>query len=265
MKDTDGRESMDVKVIVAAHKPYEMPEDPMYLPVQVGAAGKKSIGFQRDDENEQISDRNPRYCELTGLYWAWKNLSSDALGLAHYRRHFKGMHGKDGMESVLTKEEAERLLQDVNCLVPRKQHYVIETVYSHYEHTHFEEDLQTVRDVLSESHPDYLPAFDECMQHRSAHMFNMFIMKRELSDAYCTFLFDVLGQAEKRIHFEGRDPFQARVMGRLGELLLDVWLTKNRIRYKEIPVVYMEKIDWTRKVTHFLKAKFLHKKYDSSF
>lgn len=256
---------MDIKVIVAAHKPYEMPEDPMYLPVQVGAAGKASIGFQRDDEKEQISEKNPRYCELTGLYWAWKNQPSEALGLAHYRRHFKGMHKKSGLESVLSKEEAERLLQKTDCLVPRKQHYVIETVYSHYEHTHFEEDLNVVRNVLAESHPDYLPAFDECMTHRSAHMFNMFIMKRELSDAYCTFLFDVLMKAEKRIQFEGRDPFQARVMGRLGELLLDVWLTKNQVRYTEIPVVYMEKINWVRKVTHFLKAKFLHKKYDSSF
>ena len=79
---------MNIKIIVASHKPYVMPEDKIYLPVQVGSYGKDSINFQRDDEGENISEKNPRFCELTGLYWAWKNLSCDYLGLAHYRRHF---------------------------------------------------------------------------------------------------------------------------------------------------------------------------------
>ena len=63
-----------VKVIVAAHKPYTMPSDKMYLPLHVGSAGKESIGYQRDDDGENISSLNPYFCELTGLYWAWKNL-----------------------------------------------------------------------------------------------------------------------------------------------------------------------------------------------
>lgn len=40
---------MNIKIITAAHKPYPIPDDPMYLPVQVGAAGRDSIGYQRDD------------------------------------------------------------------------------------------------------------------------------------------------------------------------------------------------------------------------
>ncbi len=31
----------DIKIVVAAHKPYQMPVDKMYLPVQVGASGKE--------------------------------------------------------------------------------------------------------------------------------------------------------------------------------------------------------------------------------
>ena len=69
---------MNLRVVVAAHKPYWMPADPVYLPVQVGAAGKESIpGYTRDDSGENISAKNPHYCELTGLYWAWKNLPGD--------------------------------------------------------------------------------------------------------------------------------------------------------------------------------------------
>ena len=44
----------------------------MYLPVQVGAEKKESLGYARDNEGENISKKNPNYCELTGLYWAWK-------------------------------------------------------------------------------------------------------------------------------------------------------------------------------------------------
>ena len=63
----------NIKIIVATHKKYKMPNDAMYLPVQVGAEGKETLGYVRDNEGENISHKNPNYCELTGLYWAWKN------------------------------------------------------------------------------------------------------------------------------------------------------------------------------------------------
>ena len=79
----------DIKVIVTTHKKYEMPSDKMYLPVCVGMDIKNdNFGYQPDNTGENISSKNPYYCELTGLYWAWKNLKADYIGLAHYRRHF---------------------------------------------------------------------------------------------------------------------------------------------------------------------------------
>ena len=35
-----------------------------------------------------FSERNGNFCELTGLYWAAKNLDSDYIGIVHYRRYF---------------------------------------------------------------------------------------------------------------------------------------------------------------------------------
>lgn len=81
-------EIMDIKILVAAHKTYRMPEDDIFMPVHVGAAGKESIGYQRDDEGENISLKNPYFCELTGLYWMWKNCDNEYNGLVHYRRYF---------------------------------------------------------------------------------------------------------------------------------------------------------------------------------
>ena len=102
---------MKVTVVVAAHKPYAMPNDPLYLPLHVGAEGKEPFGFTGDNTGDHISAKNPTFCELTGLYWAWKNLDADYIGLAHYRRHFGGKgRGKDPLSRVLTEAEATRLL-----------------------------------------------------------------------------------------------------------------------------------------------------------
>lgn len=61
-------ELMDIKILVAAHKKYWMPDDDVYMPLQVGAEGKESLGYTPDNTGDNISSKNPNYCELTGLY-----------------------------------------------------------------------------------------------------------------------------------------------------------------------------------------------------
>ena len=96
-------------------------------------------------------------------------------------------------------------------------------------------------------------------------MFNMFIMKKDIMDKYCEWLFDILFELEKRVDTSQYDNFHARFYGRVSELLLDVWLNKNGYQYKEVPVLNMEKVNWFKKGTSFLKAKFFGKKYGKSF
>ena len=188
---------MNIKVIVATHKKYEMPEDSLYLPVHVGREGKEDLGYVGDNTGDNISSKNPSYCELTGLYWAWKNLDTDYIGLAHYRRHFtlkkREQQKKLGlMGSVLTKAEVEPLLEEYKILVPKKRKYYIETLYSHYEHTHYKEHLDVTREIISEMYPEYVFDFDKVMKQTSGYMFNMYIMEKKLSDTYCQWLFSIL-------------------------------------------------------------------------
>ena len=268
------------KVIIATHKRYQMPKDPLYLPLHVGAAGKTDesgvpldLGYQRDDEGENISGKNAQYCELTGLYWAWKHLTEDYIGLAHYRRQFgSGKKGAGPMQCVLTARDLAPLLGTFDIFVPKKRHYYIETLYSHYAHTHYASHLDAARNVIARRDPLILPAYDRVLASRSGYMFNMMIMRRELLDAYCGWLFPILAELEQEIDVAELSGFQARLFGRLSEILFNVWLAggiesgavkPDRIR--ELPVVYMEKVDWVKKGTAFLKAKFTHSKYEGSF
>ena len=257
---------MNIKIIVATHKKYKMPKDDIYLPLHVGAQGNKSLGYIGDNTGDNISAKNPFWCELTGLYWAWKNLDYGYLGIVHYRRHFKGKtKSNDRFGKIITKKEVETLLKKTDIILPKKRHYFIETLYSHYEHTHYVEDLKKAEKILKEKYPDYVNSFYAVMKRKSAHMFNLFIMKKNMIDSYCNFIFDILFELEKQTNPLQYNKYQARIYGYISELLLDVWVEKNKLNYVEIPVINMEKINWLKKGYSFLAAKFFGKKYDGSF
>lgn len=260
-----------VKIIVATHKKYQMPDDPMYIPLQVGAEGKTDLGYVRDNTGENISVKNPSFCELTGLYWAWKNLQADYIGLVHYRRHF-GKKMKEPMKGVLSSHQLYPLLDRYHILVPKKRRYFIETLYSHYEHTHYVEQLDETRKIIERKYPEYLSSYQHVTRHTYGYMFNMMIMKKEYLDEYCTWLFDILFELEKTIKTPELSAFQGRFYGRISEIIFNVWLNEmlksgkiDKREIKELPYFHVEKINWLKKGGAFLKAKFAHEKYEGSF
>lgn len=261
---------MDIKILVATHKVYKMPNDKCYLPIHVGREGKSDIGYVGDNTGENISEKNPYYCELTGLYWGIKNLECDYIGLVHYRRHFSGkgflsnLFG-DKFNKILSQDEMEVILKDYDIILPKKRKYYIETLYSHYGNTHYSEHLDETRIILEKLYPEYVDDFDKVMKRTSAHMFNMFIMKKDLAEQYCEWIFSILAELEKKVDVSQYDAFQARLFGRISELLLDVWIERKKLSYKEIPYIHMEYINWIDKGVKFLKAKFNSQKYDKSF
>ena len=264
----------EIKVIIAAHKEYRMPQDEMYLPLHVGSAlHDYDLAYQRDDEGENISLKNPSYCELTGLYWAWKNLEEDYIGLVHYRRHFGiSKKNKDPFENILKYEEIRPLLYRTALFVPKKRNYYIETLYSHYAHTHYAEQLDLCGEIIRELCSEYDSSFKKVMKRTYGYMFNMMILRKDLMNEYCTWLFAILEELEKRYDGSKLDAFQARFYGRVSEIIFNVWLDHQletgRIRrdqIKELNVIYTEPVNWLVKGTSFLKAKLIHQKYDKSF
>lgn len=256
---------MDITIMVATHKRTHMPLDKMYLPVRVGnALAKDDFGYTGDDTGDNISEKNPYFCELTALYWGWKNLKNEYIGLAHYRRHFSCRKGKWKYSLILSQKEAESFLSKADVVLPKKRRYFIESLSSHYKHTHDMEHLELTREIIRTECQEYLPTFDMVMNRTSAHMFNMLIMKREILDKYCSWLFPILFKLEKEIDVTSLSAFNARLFGRVSELLLDVWLIQNNIKYVETGFVQIGDENWGNKIKGFLSAKFRGKKYDSS-
>lgn len=261
-----------IVVAVATHKPYRMPSDAVYLPIHVGASLHPGYcrDMQADDEGENISDKNGSYCELTALYWLWKNADAEAKGLVHYRRYLGSPDvtrraASDPFDRLVTGEELGELLEHHEAVVAKRRNYYIETVYRHYDHTFDGTQFDICRDILSEMHPEYVSAWDDLMGSRSAHIFNMFVMRAKQFDAYCSWVFPILEELERRVDSTEYDAFANRYVGRVSERLLDPWLRVNKVDFTELPVVSPEPIDWNAKVRGFLAAKFLGKKYERSF
>lgn len=250
---------MDIKILVATHKAYWMPEDDVYMPVHVGREGKQDLGFTGDNTGDNISLKNANYCELTGLYWAWKNLQCDYIGLCHYRRYFAdGHHGSDldaKKTAIFHRADYEKLLQSYDVILPKKRNYYIETVRSQYEHAHNKRDLDEVERIIAEHYQEYSDAFAKVMGRTKLHILNMFVMKKELFDEYCSWLFDILFELEKRIDISSYNQYEARVFGFLSERLFNVWLEKKQLKVAEAYVVFLEKINWLDKGWKFLMRK----------
>ncbi|MBF0709861.1 MULTISPECIES: DUF4422 domain-containing protein [unclassified Gemella] len=262
---------MDVKILVGAHKEVDVPKSDIYLPIQVGAGLNNIVTeYQKDNEGDNISADNPYFSELTALYWAWKNLDIDYIGLVHYRRYLstrkhKYSPNKKLEELIVRKEDLISLLGEDNIIVPAKRKYYIESLYSHYANTFDAKHLDKTRDIISETCSDYLANFDKVMKQNHGYMFNMFIANKKLADQYCEWLFPILFELQKRVSVEGLTPFEARLFGRVSERLFNVWLDKNNIRTTELPLYDHFKVNWLKKGSAFLTAKIFKKKYEKSF
>lgn len=242
---------MKTTIGVITHKDYEIPSYSPYLALLVGNNAISKKKYIKDNVGDNISSKNQTFCELTGLYWIWKNLpNNDAMGIVHYRRHFKGEN------KIVSEQEISSILNNYDCILPNKRNYFIESTYSQYAHAHHAIDLDTTRTIIAERHPEFIPAFDKTMKSSKGHRFNMMVMKKPLFDDYCAWLFDILFELEKRLDISAYSAYDRRVFGFVAERILDVYIETKKIKYAELPVLNLESQHWPTKILRFLKRKF---------
>lgn len=227
-------------MLVATHKPADVPVDGFYLPVHVGhALNPVDLGYQPDDAGDNISARNGSYCELTAVYWAWKNLDAEVVGLSHYRRYFRGSQPGPNGKGILSASQADALLHSADIVLSKPRNYYIETIESHYHNAHHGSDLEALKRAVGDVSPQFLPAFNRVFQGRKLSLYNMFLMRRDLFDEYATWLFAILEATEMAIGEDvNRTAYQGRTYGYLGERLLNVFTTaRPQLRVTHAPVV----------------------------
>ena len=232
-------EQSDIRLYIAAHKIFTIPDDidlneGMYIPLHVGRQKKPSLGFIGDDTGEHISIKNDTYCELTGMYWIWKNVSCDVVGLCHYRRYFLNN------EKILNKHDVCELMNQYDIVVGNSSMSTHKNMGEYYANKHYAKDLAICKDVIRQRYPEYIQAFELCMSSNFMNIGNMMICRKNVFDVYCQWLFDILDEVEKRIDVSHYDTYQKRVYGFLGERLLRVWLVNHTFHIKELVINFCD-------------------------
>lgn len=240
-----------MKIYIVAHKNFALPtKEDIYEPLQVGAAINDSINdnWKKDNDGENISDKNLSYNELTGLYWIWKNSKEDIVGLCHYRRFFVTKRGKiqniigGRKKGFLAKRYIEKKLCSCDMLIHNKTFFLDGNQKQYLDTQKYPNDLEVLENVLKKNYPEYIDSFYKVMGGKTCHLLNMFITKKSLLDEYCTWLFSVLFEVERELIERGEKSFNRR-MGMLGERMLDIWILANNIKTKEVFSINTERRD----------------------
>lgn len=245
---------MSTEIYIVTHKQVELPKEKGYIPIIVGKNHVEYPYFVRDNTGENIAEKNSNYCELTALYWMWKNGDeSKNLGLCHYRRFFTDFIFTTKPISVF---KVEKILKKYDIIVPQTWIRLDCTVQNWFlEVEGKEKDLRNLRNIIKKRYVDYLAVYDEIMNGNEAFYCNMFIMPYHLMDRYCEWLFDILFELEKITDLTGYTAAEARIYGFLSERLFNVWVKKNKLKIKYMPVY---EVDNGRKIKKKIKDKTKH-------
>ncbi len=252
-------------ILVCCHKEDFFYGGEGYMPIHVGKAiSKCDLGIACDNTGDNISEKNPNYCELTAHYWYWKNCKSTKyVGLNHYRRYFD-FKNRYIHSCSMTKEELENnppTLPDMNNIFrsydiiltkPTIYHHSLKDDYARY---HIAEDLATLKEVITELSPDYLKAYEKIIERGNRlSKCNMFITRSEIFDDYSKWCFEILGELERRVKIS-EDAYQARIFGYLSERMLNIYVCKHQLRVKYLPIIKVKERTCSNRVSAWIQQK----------
>lgn len=250
---------MNIKIYTMTHKAFNVPDDLMYVPLQVGSEGKEKLGYLCDDTGDNISGLNCYYSELTGIYWIWKNdRKSDIVGVCHYRRYL--LNEKHVM---FRSEEIESLLREYDIITTRLLTLDFSYHYG-FSDNHNIRDLDMTGVVIKEKYPEYYDVFEKLVNENHTYFGNICIMKKEMFNKYCEWLFDIFFEVHKRIDVESYDSYHKRVFGFISEFLLYVWVTKNQLKAYECKVGMIGEKAETKEMKLKLAEYFHNKDIDGA-
>jgi len=253
-----------IKILESVFKGNSKGYGNIIFPVSAGTAlyNKNDIVLSmHDNDGDNISNKNPSYCELTVQYWAWKNLRCDVCGIFHQRR-FLDLSGinkrypyriaKQPDEMTLQKAglsyQAVCELTDKYSVIANRSENLYESVEAFYNRNDRQnfDDIGLLKDIIREKYSEYYPSAEKYFNGTYSYFCNVFIMDKKNFDNYSEWLFNILFEYEKR---KPENLFYPREMGKLGERLFGVYMTyikdNTDISYTELPRIHFSSINGT--------------------
>lgn len=250
-------------------------DNPLYVNVRCGAVYDKRSpeeigGMLGDDTGDNISEKRDSFCELTVMYWAWKNIQADYYGLCHYRRYMSfapkmpeknhwGFHIEKYLDNVaiekyclleeIMRNQIEQYdwittpCEDTNYCADRRH----ESVYELCKHCPRDFDMHGVDkliEIVKEQYPQYSLEADEYFSGHLSKFYNCFVMKRELFFEMCEFVFGVLFELEKSLDTKNYNTWKIRMPGFMGEHLIGIFylhvLKERKYKIRENDLIFFE-------------------------
>lgn len=223
-----------IKILVASHKPNQVYQNNIYTPIHVGRAISKykseMAGMIGDDTGDNISDKNPFFCELTAQYWAWKNLNDiEYIGLCHYRRYFM---------KQFTFENIDKEIEGYDIILSNK-YYLNQNILSFLSDSLTPEDVDLFFLYMSQFCKNNFKIFKQFYINQNWYNpSNMFVCKKQLFNEFCEWQFKILNDLFQIIPIS---PYsrEKRLMGYLAETLLPFYAKLRKWRIKEVPLISM--------------------------
>ena len=296
-----------VVILVGYHKPEQLLRGGCFIPVHLGRALAHSSfatgsltrenyfwmldNLIGDDTGENISALNKEFCELTAIYWAWKNYEQlgnpDYIGFMHYRRHFfsnpdweKDFDGRP--DNIIFPEITDEYLHNMHwnevegeikkhdVILPHlfsmqktfgQEYPTIGSFYNIPEKAYYNFDL--LCKVLIEMYPEYESTIDEYYSESKIYFKNMFILRKNVFFEFCDFTFNVLFEYHRRLHEKPLPPQKIRDVAHVAEILYGLFFYKKYIKDKRnvkfLPISYIAEAPSCKILVSYHKKDFLIK------
>lgn len=210
------------KILVACHKPSWVPKGEQYIPIH---CGRKNSGLSKtelewmyentigDDTGDNISHLNPYFCELTAIYWVWKNYdiigNPEKIGLCHYRRYFLDIP------------------TEADIVVPCYQLWANTTIYQQFIKSHAQHEIETTMQLIE--NPRFKVAFQRYLSQTRGHFYNMFLMEKRIFFEYCNLIFPLLFKQMIISNWhKNPDSYQRRMPGFIAERLTGAFVEMKK-------------------------------------
>lgn len=262
----------NIKIFVSHRidKDCETFDNPMFVNVRCGAYydKHKDAAMIGDDTGDNISIKHPYLSELTVQYWAWKNQEADYYGLCHYRRYWNFSSQDYPVDAYFNvcEDYISAKTQKKYCLDADTMRSVIEAndvvtvkpinvrkLPGHYRSIkeHFicsnpylrKHDFEVMEDVIKDLQPEYWEIAKNYFEGNMCYFCNMGIMKADIFNEYCAWLYPLLSEIEARLDVTNYCEEGLRTLGHLAERLYGVYLLYlkgRKIKIKELQTIVFQ-------------------------